>query len=95
MAASIVLGYRGANGAPVPRAAVNSAEYIADTSVESQSSITASERFEYWFITPTTDVWVAFGTDPTASPGVDWLVIAGTTRDFEAQRDQKVSIVDA
>lgn len=42
------------------------------------------------------DIWAAFGANPTASQGNDWLITAGTTRDFGlVSGGIKVAVINA
>jgi len=88
---------------PVPAAVPESAESI-NTAASSptgseQTSISVSAttaRNLYWVVTADGgDVWVKFGSSPTAAAGDDWLVIDGTTRYFKASAGQKGAAIDA
>lgn len=42
------------------------------------------------------DIWAAFGVAPVASQGNDWLITAGTTRDFGIVAEgMKVAVINA
>lgn len=51
---------------------------------------------QFWTITATGgDVWIAFGDAPVAAPGNQWLIAAGSTREFAAKSGQNLAIIDA
>lgn len=50
----------------------------------------------FWSVTAVGgDVWVAFGATPVASAGNDWLIPAGSTREFAAEGGQKAAVINA
>lgn len=66
------------------------AKQVATSSASSATSTitTASALSDVWVVTAKGgDIWVKFGTAPTASSGNDWLVMAGTTREFGVSVD--------
>lgn len=50
-----------------------------------------------WAITARdADIWVKFGTAPTAAAGSDWLIMTGETRYFGVGvYDEKVAVINA
>lgn len=71
--------------------------FVASSASSAQASITCPDdgRQHYWIITALGNVWVAFGTNPTAVAGTHYLVPAGATRDWAAKPGQKCAVVDA
>lgn len=82
---------------PVP----NSVPYASDTMTSSgtsaKSSIVASGAGNVWSITVLGgNIWVKFGTNPTAAADDGWLILDGQTRDFGVTTDgEEVAIKDA
>lgn len=70
---------------------------LSSSAASAQASITCPDdgRQHYWVITALGNVWVAFGDNPTAAAGDDYLVASGSTRDWAAKPGQKVAVVDA
>lgn len=90
-------GYRSGN-AMVEHATPDSSQSITATSTSQQSTITAPDRVAdgVCIVTTDTDVWVAIGSNPTASAGNDHLVIAGQTRYFgDLAFGDKVAVISA
>ncbi|WP_145201446.1 hypothetical protein [Sphingobium sp. B2] len=53
-------------------------------------------RARFWTIVPKGDVWVKFGTDPTAASDTGHLVLANQPRSFAVTvAGEKVAIKDA
>jgi len=49
-----------------------------------------------WQVTTTGNIWVAFGSNPTAVSGAGYLVLANTTREFICATDgEEIAIKDA
>ena len=49
-----------------------------------------------WQVTTTGNIWVAFGSNPTAASGDGHLVLANTTREFICKNDgEEIAIKDA
>jgi hypothetical protein len=90
-------GYRD----PVPSAVPFATEVITTTDTSQQSDIYNTGVYgaygSYWIVTASGgDVWVKFGSDPTASEGNDWLILDGQTREFAVDADgQKLAVIDA
>lgn len=82
---------------PSADAASTASTIVASSAASTQASITCPDdgRQHYWVITALGSVWVAFGDNPTAAPGDDYLVASGSTRDWAAKPGQKVAVVDA
>ncbi len=93
---SVVRAYRASEGVPVLRAEVV-ASAVATSGVTSQQvGGTAGNNDEYWSVTSSGGaIWAAFGANPTAAVGDDWLILAGATREWEASTGQKLAIIDA
>lgn len=80
---------------PIPRGSVRASEAIT-SSGSSQQSTGVAQGGEIWSITVSGgNVWVRMGSNPTAAAGDDWLLVDGTTRDFEASANEKVAVIDA
>jgi hypothetical protein len=88
---------------------LNAVMPVADAAATDSGSITSSASSQqvtsvvcpndgqqhYWVITATGNVWVTFGSNPTAAAGTTWLIAAGTTRDFAAAPGQMAAVIDA
>lgn len=86
--------------AVMPVADANAAASAAVTSSgtsQSPSVTTPSDGKQYyWIITASGgNVWVTFGSNPTAVAGTTYLIVDGTTRDFAASAGQKCAVIDA
>ncbi|MGB3830908.1 MAG: hypothetical protein WA975_03480 [Mesorhizobium sp.] len=90
-------GYRD----PVPAATPFAAEKITTSGTSQKSTIGSTGVYgafgSYWILTASGgDMWVKFGTDPTAAAGSQWLILDGQTREFAVDADaQKVAVIDA
>lgn len=79
----------------------NSVPLYSDTKTSSvtsqQSDITAPDTNAFWSITATGgNVYVKFGSNPTAVTDEGWLILDGQTRDFAVSAaSEKVAIKDA
>lgn len=80
---------------------IESVEIAADTMTSSASSaqssaVATAEPDAYWQITASGgDVFVKFGSNPTAASDSGHLIIDGTTRDFAVSATgEKVAVVD-
>lgn len=78
-------------------AATGSATIASSGASQQVSSVVCPTdgRQHYWFITALGNVWVTFGTSPTAAAGTTHLVTAGSTRDFAATAGQMAAVIDA
>lgn len=92
---SIVIG-------PVNKSVPNSTPTTAETittsgaSQQSSNSVQAADDNEYWVISVSGgDVWVKFGSSPTAAAGDEWLINDGQTREFKALAGDKMAVIDA
>lgn len=90
--------------APVAAAVPISKQRIDTTATSQQTTIAAPSinakragSIVVCTITATQgDIWAAFGTNPTASAGNDWLIPSGTTRDFGiVSEGMKVAVINA
>ena len=89
---------RGDVNRPIPRSVPDeTATTITTSGTSQQASITADDLGEVWVITTSGgNVWAAFGSDPTATAGTHWLLLAGTTREFSVSAvSEKVAVVNA
>lgn len=83
---------------PSADAAATGSATIASSAVSQQvSSVVCPDdgRQHYWIITALGNVWVTFGTNPTAVAGTTYLVASGSTRDWAAKPGQMVALIDA
>lgn len=83
---------------PTPDAAATGSATIASSAASQQVSTVVCPddgRQHYWIITALGNVWVTFGTSPTAVAGTSYLVAAGTTRDWAAKAGQMAAVIDA
>jgi hypothetical protein len=68
---------------PVPLSQPDASELLNTTSTSAQSVMSATRTDQYWIVTAVDgNVWVNFGTNPTAVAGTGWLIVNGTTREF-------------
>jgi len=93
-AVSVIVGYKGSDDAPVMRTSVESSEVVTSSAVSAQSVGVAGEN-TFWEIACATNLWVTFGTNPTAAAGTTFLVFGGSPRQFQARKGDKVAVVDA
>lgn len=88
-------GYRN----PVPSATALASTSVTTSGTSQQADITSSGASygAFWVLTASGgDVWVKFGSDPTAAAGDEWLIVDGQTRDFAIDAySQKVAVIDA
>lgn len=83
---------------PVPDAVPAGKDSVTSSAASQQAAVTSPAEADglFWTITATGgNVWVQFGTDPTASAGNDHLLIDGVPRDYAAAGSQKVAVIDA
>lgn len=87
---------------PAARSVPIAADTMTSSGTSAQSSITAdtgglSRQAAFWSITVTGgNVFVRFGSDPTAASDTGHLILDGTTRDFAVSATgEKVAIKDA
>lgn len=91
----ITLAYRGGEDVPVLRSAPRTSEAITSSGTSQQASAVATVD-EYWTIAVSGGaVWVAFGADPTAAAGDDYLLPDGAIMSFEAAVGDKAAVIDA
>lgn len=93
---------RAAGGpAPVVQSVPVGSDTVTSSGTSAQSSLTASPSgvagSQFWSVTATGgNVFVAFGSDPTAAADAGWLVLDGQTREFStSQTGEKIAIKDA
>jgi hypothetical protein len=82
---------------PVPSSIPDVAELLNTTTTSAQATATAANTQQYWIVTAVDgNVWINFGTNPTAASGSGWLVINGTTREFSVTvTGEKIAGIDA
>jgi hypothetical protein len=84
---------------PVPNSKVVGAQSITTTGSSQQSSVVSGANHnasQFWILTATGgNVWVKFGTNPTAAAGSDWLILDGQTREFKSAAGEKVAVINA
>lgn len=72
------------------------AEEITSSATSASSSNASPSGTGFCVITVSGgDVWVKFGSAPTAAAGSDWLILEGQTRDFKVAKGTKVAVIDA
>jgi hypothetical protein len=80
---------------PVAPSRTLASKKVASSAVAADVDITA-DREGVWYVTAIDgDVWVTFDPEKDAAVEVEWLVLAGTTRDFGARAGDKPSLIDA
>jgi len=82
----------------VPDSATTMTATVASSAVSQQGALVVPDdgRHLLWEVTTDTGaLWVAFGPSPTASPGTQFLVPLGTTRNWKAVPGDKVALIDA
>lgn len=85
---------------PIPDSVEGAADAIESSGTSAQSSIVAAGptllKARFWTIVPKGDVWVTFGTNPTAGADSGHLVLANQPRSFAVTAaGEKVAIKDA
>lgn len=82
---------------PVASSIPDASEVLNTTSTSAQASATAANLQQYWVVTAVDgNVWVNFGTNPTASAGTAWLIASGSTREFSVTVvGEKIAGIDA
>jgi hypothetical protein len=82
---------------PVASSQPDVSELLNTTSTSAQATATATNLMQYWIVTAVDgNVWVNFGTNPTAASGTGWLIINGTTREFSVTvAGEKIAGIDA
>jgi hypothetical protein len=87
---------------PVPRSVPEAADTMTSSAVSQQSTIVANPEGEnhsssrYWCVTALGNVWINFGTNPTAAAESGWLVLAGVPTFFSVSaKNEKIAIKDA
>ena len=76
------------NGIPV------ASENVTSSGTSAQSTNSASSRGLAVRVTPTVDIYVKIGANPTAAAG-DWYVPAYMAMDFMVEPGDKVAVIDA
>ncbi|KAA3504602.1 hypothetical protein DXM27_05150 [Rhizobium rhizogenes] len=82
---------------PVPDANAAASAAVTSSASSQTASVTAPSdgKQYYWIITASGgNVWVTFGSNPTAVAGTTYLIVDGTTRDFAASAAQKCAVID-
>lgn len=80
---------------PVAPSRVLGSKKVTSGAVAVDVDITAAGE-GIWYVTAIDgDVWVTFDPTKDAAVEVDWLVLAGTTRDFGARAGDKPTVIDA
>lgn len=88
---------RGGESMPVADSVPYAAEDLTSSGTSAASTISApsvNSESMFWVVTALGDVWVKFGATPTAAAGEDWLVPAGTSREFTAVAGHKIAVID-
>lgn len=82
---------------PVLDSVVVASESIttSGTSQQSTSVVPPDDETRYWVITPTANVWVKFGANPTAAAASDWLCLSNQRYEFKAIAGHKVAVIEA
>lgn len=85
---------------PIPDSIEGAADTITSSGTSAQSSIVAGGpvllKPRFWTIASKGDVWVKFGTNPTADSDTGHLVLANQPRSFAVTAaGEKVAIKDA
>lgn len=94
-AIAVALVYRGESPMQVIRTTNMQGEVVTSSGVSAQSVMSASGSTQYWEISPAGDIWVDFGSNPTAAAGDKVKIWGGTTRHFQAKAGDKVAVIDA
>lgn len=85
--------------ARVPDSVESAADTVTSSGASAQSSIVADDPIlkpRFWTIAPKGDVWVKFGSNPTADSDTGHLVLANQPRSFAVTAaGEKVAIKDA
>ena len=82
---------------PVPLSVPKGAQALTTSGSSAQSSITTSASLsDIWILTASGgNIWVKFGTNPTAAVGGDWLILNGQTREIGVTVDgEKLAAID-
>ncbi|MFB9952037.1 hypothetical protein ACFFP0_24575 [Rhizobium puerariae] len=84
---------------PVADAAAYDSDDLTSSGTSQQVTtvvVPSDGRQYFWTITASGgNVWVTFGSNPTATAGTSWLIVDGTTRDFAASAGQMTAVIDA
>lgn len=79
---------------PVAKSVPKAKQSLTPSGTSQVSSITgSSKRTDVWLITTDTQIWVKFGSTPTASAGNDWFVMAGTPLHVGVSADGEVPAI--
>lgn len=82
---------------PSPDAAAYGSASVTSSGTSQQAAVTSPDNAKgmFWIVTASgNDVWVTFGSNPTAAAGTSYLIVSGTTRDFAASANQKCAVID-
>jgi len=82
---------------PVAQSIETLAETLTSSATSAAGTIEAPGKNLFWSVTVSGgDIWVKFGTDPTAASGSGYLMTDGQTRDFAVTLvGEKIAIKDA
>jgi hypothetical protein len=82
---------------PVASSIPDTAELLNTTGTSAQASATAANLQQYWIVTAVDgNIWINFGTNPTAASGSGWLIASGSTREFSVTVvGEKIAGIDA
>lgn len=86
---------------PVLESRPSQADTLTSSDTSQQSDIFANAvdlgtSVFFWAVTTTGDIWVRFGTNPTAVAGEGYLLLAGTTSYFSVTGSaEKIAVKDA
>lgn len=86
---------RNRTAAPVAQSIADSTATTITTSGSSQQASITGALSQVWRIAVTSNVWVAFGTNPTAAAGSGYLLLAGTHEFAVTAASEKVAVIDA
>jgi hypothetical protein len=83
----------------VPESRELAAERIPTSASSQQSTIQAASTHkpnQFWVLAVTGgNVWVKFGSNPTAAAGSGFLITDGQVREFKTQPSDKVAVINA
>jgi hypothetical protein len=78
---------------PVAPSVERTAKTLATTATSAADAELVAQENEVWIVTARdADHWVKFGSGtPVAGPNAGYLIMAGTTREFGADANQKIA----
>jgi hypothetical protein len=91
----IVLGPKAGINVPIMRTDARAADSLVPGATQQASITVGDEPGLYWEVTTDTNIWVNFGSNPSASAENTWLVLAGQTRHWQAKAGDKIAVVAA